>query len=195
MGGVLLEDTRQQNHNGEDKHRLKHDWWRAHGVDVIRRALRTGDYMLPDWHSVRGQGPQVTVDTKKDVMEAAACVSGKGCERFHRECRRAFEDGLKLFVLVENTEGVHDLDDMAKWVNSVHCRACPERWHRRCNPHDRRGGCRKRGGRAKPVQGVQVARAMGTMHEKYGTVFLFCRPGDSARIVCELLGVKYDKDD
>lgn len=192
MGGVIVEDTRQQVQDGEDKHRIKHEWWRAHGVTVIRRALRTGDYMLPDWYSVRGQGPLATVDTKKDVMEAAACVSGKGCERFHRECRRAFEDGLKLFVLVENTEGVHDLDGMSKWVNSVHCRACPERWHRRCNPHVRRGGCARRRSKWKPVQGAQAAKAMVTLHEKYGTEFMFCRPSEAAAIICGLLGVEVD---
>ena len=189
MGGVLLEDTRQQVANG-DKHRLKHEWWAAHGIEVVRTHLETGDYMLPE--DLRGDHP-VTVDTKKDCMELAACVSGKGCDRFHRECARADEQGLRLVVLTENVEGVHCGEDMAKWVNSVHCRACAERWHRRCNPRDRRGGCKKRRGRPKPVQGVQVAKAMATIHERHGTEFMFCRPSEAARIVCDLLGMEVDE--
>lgn len=186
MGGVIFEDTRQQIHDG-DKHKAKHEWWSAHGVEVVRTALETGDYMLPEVH-----GPQATVDTKRDVMEAAACVSGKGCRRFHEECARACRDHLKLYVVVENAEGVRDLDSMAKWVNSVHCRACSHRWHRRCNPHRAAGGCARRGGKRKPVQGPQVAKAMATLHEKYGTEFVFCKPSDAGRVVCELLGMEVE---
>lgn len=39
-----------------------------------------------------------------------------------------------------------------------------------------------------------MAKAMQTMGERYGVEFMFCSPRDTARIICELLGVDYEQD-
>ena len=53
---IILEDTRQQH----GKHELKHNWWKANGVKVVRSKLVIGDYSFP---------PSVSVDTKASLME------------------------------------------------------------------------------------------------------------------------------
>lgn len=177
----IIEDSRQQS----GKHELKRGWWEAHGVTITRRKLDFGDYMT--------DGGCVSVDTKRNIDEVAQNINGKNHARFKRECQRAQAAGCKLVVLVENREGVRDLDGLRKWTNG-HCIACGMRRTGACKPHDTQGKCPRHDTR-KPIQGVRLAKAMQTMHERYGVAFEFCKPSESARRVCELLGVEYAKAD
>lgn len=107
MGGVLLEDTRQQ----KGKHDLKHEWWGRHGVGLIRSKLAFGDYCLP---------PEVAVDTKASIYELAYDIDHDHA-RFKNEIVGAQRAGVKLVVLVENEDGVADLAGLAAWdENPVH---------------------------------------------------------------------------
>ena len=94
---VLIEDTRQKT----GKHKKKHEWWTAHGDEVIRCELPFGDYALP---------PTCVVDTKADLMEIATNMCGprKEQKRFKNECVRAQECGCKLYFLIESGEGAID---------------------------------------------------------------------------------------
>lgn len=177
----IWEDTRQQS----DKHEIKHGWWEAHGVTVTRRKLDAGDYMA--------DGSNVTVDTKRNVDELAMNINGKSHDRFKRECQRAAAAGYRLVVLVENMEGYTRLEHVCQWTNG-HCASC--QWFRRgkCDPHEPTAKCPRHGTR-KPIQGPRLAKAMQTMHSRYGVEFRFCKPSESARIVCELLGVDYEEVD
>lgn len=179
---VICEDTRQQNDARGDKHASKHAWWASHGVTVIARKLDAGDYM--------SDGCAVTVDTKRSVAEIAQNINGREHDRFKRECQRAADAGLTLVVLVENRNGYRSVGDVRRWTNE-HCAHCAFRLRRACNVHDARVRCAKHGTR-KPIQGPRLAKAMRTMGERYGVEFMFCSPEDSARIVCDLLGVPYD---
>lgn len=173
---VIVEDTRQ--HRG--KHEAKHEWWAAHGVEVVRRKLDTGDYMT--------DGSNITIDTKKGLAEIAGNIGGKAHGRFKRECVRAADAGLRLVVLIECV-GYSNVSDVRTWTNT-HCTKCMYRSQRRCDPSDARGKCMKHGTH-KPIQGDRLSKAMQTMTDRYGVVFDFCRPRDAARRICELLGVKY----
>lgn len=174
---VIYEDTRQQMAHG-DKHATKHRWWNAHSVEVVRRKLDTGDYMT--------DGSNVTVDTKKGLEEIAANIGGRAHRRFSDECKRAQESGLRLVVLVECV-GYASMTDVRAWTNT-HCRKCGKA----CNPHDPRGKCMRHGTR-KPIQGARLVKAMQTMAKRYGVEFVFVRPQDAARYICERLGVDYEQ--
>lgn len=173
MAVRIAEDTRQK----EGKHERKHRWWEAHGVEVVRRKLDFGDYMLDVDH------PTVSIDTKASIAEIAANISGQH-GRFRRECIRAAVAGCSLIVLVENAKGYETVRDVAAWTNDV-CLRC-----RQCDPHAP-GSCinRRHRSKAKPIQGARLAKAMATMSERYGVDFRFCHPRDAAKIITEILEV------
>lgn len=177
---TLYEDSRQQIHNG-DKHAVKHEWWAAHGVNVVRRTLATGDYAT--------DGSNILVDTKRNMAEIAQNIGGRNHDRFKRECVRAQQDGYRLVVLVENIHGYSSITNVNAWTNE-HCVHCAKYKHHECSPH-RLGKCLKHGTR-KPIQGPRLAKAMLTMQDRYGVRFEFCHPRVAAKRVCELLGVAYE---
>ena len=83
MQQILYEDTRQV----LGKHDRKNEWWRSHGVEVVRRKLDFGDYMV--------DGSNVSVDTKRNISEVAMDC-GRDHDRFAREMDRAREAGYRL---------------------------------------------------------------------------------------------------
>ncbi len=178
MGTVIQIDTRQQ----AGKHEVKNEWWALHGVPTVRLKLDFGDYMT--------DGSNRSIDTKRSIDEIAQNINGKQHDRFKRECQRAASAGYRLIILVENYDGINSLDDLKAWTNT-HCGYCVHFKKKACNPRDNGEKCRKHGTR-KPIQGERLARAMSTMSERYGVRFEFCNPNESARRICELLGVKYD---
>lgn len=102
---ILLEDTRQQAY----KHRLKHEYWKANGIEVVRTKLLVGDYMV--------FGGTICVDTKMDVEEIAGNIGGSNHVRFREECKLAKRIGAKLIILVENRDGFRSIQDVTAWVN------------------------------------------------------------------------------
>lgn len=159
MGAVFLEDTRQQ----AGKHEAKHGWWRDHGVALVRSKLAFGDYCLP---------PAVAVDTKASLFELAANIDAEH-ERFRRELVGARDAGVRLVILVENEDGVTDLDTLSRWRESD-------------TEYRRRKFAQRR------IEGVRLAKACATMERRYGVTFLFCAPEDAARVVTEILEGSYE---
>ncbi len=172
MGSLIVEDTRQQ----EGRHDVKHAWWSSHGVDVVRHKLDTGDYMTV--------GSPVTVDTKASLAELVMDV-GSDHRRFRAEMVRARDSGLHLVVLVESSPRFAEPGELARWPGR--CSECRHYRRRECHPSLR--SCRRY--RYVPMQGAVLAETIGTMADRYGCEFRFCDPEDSARIVCDLLGVPY----
>lgn len=148
----IIEDTRQQ----KDKHILKHKSWEAAGETLYRCKLPVGDYALP---------PTVAVDTKENMAEIAQNIGGtkEEHERFRNELKLAQAMGTQLYVLIENTEGIHSLDEVEFWQNP------------RLMVSDR------------AITGQRLAKAMRTMQVRYGVKFMFCRPSEAASIISKLL--------
>lgn len=147
---VIVEDSRQQ----AGQHEIKHAAWQAHGDQLFRCALPCGDYALP---------PAVAVDTKRSMQEIAGNIGGAEHERFKRELIRARDMGTKLYILVENEDGITNLADVRSWINprivlSPRC-----------------------------ITGERLAKAMRTLEERYGCTFMFCRPEEAAGVIYELL--------
>lgn len=143
-------------------------------MEVKRRKLDTGDY----W----AEGSTFLVDTKKDVQELAGNV-GRDHARFVRELDRATAEGKVLVVLVEEHPEYERPELLETWVSGV-CGRC-----RRCNPLT--DPCRAK--RRKPMNGPQLRKILDALHERHGAYFMFCERADTARIVCDLLGVRYAK--
>ena len=179
---TIICDTRQ--HAG--KHDNKMGWWERHGVPTVQRALDFGDYAT--------DGSNVVVDTKRSLDELCANLCGKAREhnRVRREMERARDAGCRLVFLVECVD-VQSIDDVRGWTHT-HCKRCYDYNRRKCDPRDRKFGCARHGTR-KPSQGDVLAKVMETMSQRYRCVFEFANPRDSARRICELLGVGYDDDE
>lgn len=169
---VIYYDTRQQ----AGKHKQKHEWIESHGVTLVRKKLDEGDY--------QSDSSNVTVDTKAHIDELAANVT-RDHSRFIRECDRAKSKGFRLVVLTEE-----DCDPW-EWTNS-RCRTCRERIPYCCHPRQRGEAC-VRYGTAKPVQGGTLTKTLKSITSNHGAVFEFCSKADTGRIICERLGVEYDR--
>lgn len=176
----IYEDTRQQVHHG-DKHAAKHAWWSSHGVDVERVALSFADYTA--------DGSNVAVDTKASLDEVMANLGG-GYRRIDHECKRAHDAGYRIVFLVEAGARYADPAALAAVAGFV-CRRCARRRARTCEPTSTAQRCTAR--RGKPFQGYQLIGRMKGLNRKYGAEFEFVDKADSARRICELLGVDYER--
>lgn len=169
---TIIEDTR----NKVGRHKVKNDWWAAHGVSVVRRKLDFGDYARTDDYG------NVVVDTKQDVQEVAGNV-GHDHARFVRECDRAADAGHRLVILVEEHPEYNDRDQLATWVSGV-CKRC-----HKCDPlHSK---CRTK--RFKPLNGPTLRKIIDKLEYRHGVRFVFCDKRDTGRVICELLGIDYEK--
>ena len=185
--------------NKIDQHEIKNKWWADNGIEVLRYPLPVGDYILVD-DKVREliQRKQkrnveikkmdfvgtykVCVDTKKDIQELIGDICGKQHDRFRDECMFAQNNGIKLYILVENTsitinerKGIYSpfidcLDNLHKFVNP---RLFIWRGGRQLYPN--------------ATKGITLKKACITMQHKYGVEFVFCKPNESAEKVIELL--------
>lgn len=165
---MIYIDTRQQ----AGKHRNIDDWLAVHGVATEYKKLDYGDYMT--------DGSNLSIDTKQSVQEVAANV-GRDHARFVREIERANEAGCRLIVLVEERPEYADREELGKWVSGV-CRRC-----RRCHPLY----CKCKTKRNKPLNGPVLKKIIEKLEQDHGVRFEFCRRRDTARIICDLLGVEY----
>ena len=105
---------------------------------------------------------------------------------FHRGLIRAKYYGVKLYILVENTDGVTDINSLFKWVNPrsrIMIRGNEVvGWTKGGEPKYNRV-------RKYPhcMQGSQLAKACLTMQLRYGCTFQFCTPEQSGKRIVELL--------
>lgn len=149
---IIQEDSRQQ----AGKHEIKHACWASSGDRVFRSKVIVGDYCTP---------PTVAVDTKEGMQEIAQNIGGNRAEhnRFINELKLAQELGTKLYVLIENEDGIKSVEDVVRWINprmefSPNC-----------------------------IQGPRLAKAMRTIEGRYGCTFLFCSPEEAASEIINLL--------
>ena len=165
-------DTRQQ----AGKHTNIDNWFDSHGIEYFYKKLDFGDYAEVD------NGGNVVVDSKQDVQEVAGNV-GHDHARFVRECDRAAEAGYRLVILVEEHPEYNDRDELATWISGV-CRRC-----HKCHPLFSKCKARK----FKPLNGPALRKIIDKLEYKHGVRFVFCNKRDTGRIICELLGVKYEE--
>lgn len=194
---TIIEDTGQK----VGLHVAKNKYWKSQSIEVIRHPLPVGDYILVndrvqdviDRKAARGIPVKkmdflgtydVCIDSKYSIAELAADVCGKQHERFRDEAILAQNNGIKLYIVVENdpelvyhsngtmiiNSTITDLRDLHKWVN-------PRLW------------ILHHGKQKYPsaTRGLTLMKACMTMRAKYGVEFVFCSSKDSGRIIVDLL--------
>lgn len=197
---LLVEDKGQK----EGLHILKNRYFKSHDIEVLRAPLPVGDYIIATdkvadvIHRKSARKMElkkmdflgsydVSVDTKKDMQEIVGNICGKAHPRFRDECILAQNNGIKLYVLVENTDGVKCVQDVFKWQNPrMH------RYNKISYMHNAGKWLNVPLPKAKPTSGAVLAKAMLTMQLKYGVEFVFCRPEEAGKKVIEFLGGSED---
>lgn len=211
---ILLEDKGQQ----AGKHEEKNQYWTELGIEVVQVPLPVGDYICANNKVMdlllrkkkRGIALKkmdflgtydVCVDTKKDIQELVGNVCGKQHARFRDECILAQNNGIKLYVLVQNVGGlirgtrdvcnptIMNLDELSGWKNP--------RLFEMKNSDEIIGYWRNGKPRYKRIQkhpsatkGETLMKACKTMQEKYGVEFVFCHNSEQGARVLDLLGVE-----
>lgn len=153
---ILIEDTRQV----AGKHKLKNEYFKKMGIEVIRSKLLFGDYQNPE-------NSKVVIDTKKDIQELIMDLT-KDHERFKRELQTAKKCGAKLIILTED-EKVTCINDLYSWYN----------WRLKKSPKATKGSTL-----AKMLQTIQSNK------EDYSCEFLFVKKSECGAKIIELLSQK-----
>lgn len=197
---MILEDIG----NKDKKHIAKHLYWESHSIYWQRAPLPVGDYILANEAVLdvitrkqkRGIDVKkmdflgtynVCVDTKKDMQEITLNICGKQHERFRDECILAMNNNIKLYILVENDNGIESISDVSNWQNP---RLKIEKPDKNTIIGQYPSGKPKYAriqAYPKATTGEQLAKAMLTMENKYGCRFLFCSPEESGSRIVELL--------
>lgn len=211
---ILIEDKSQKS----GKHIEKNRYWTERGIEVIHEPLPVGDYILANDKVMdvifrkdkRGVDVKkmdflgtydVCVDTKKDIQELVGDVCAKDHARFRDECILAQNNGIKLYILIQNVGGlvkgtkdiynptITRLCDLHKWKNP--------RLFEMKNSSEVIGYWRNGKPRYKRVQkhpdatkGETLMKACMTMQERYGVEFVFCHNENQGEMVLELLGAE-----
>lgn len=186
----------------DGKHNVKHRYLEREGYELVFLPLPEGDYVLEN-EKIEGMLADkakrsckvtkndisglfnVSVDTKRDIQEIIGNICGKAHMRFHDECVRAQNKGIKFYVLIENKDGVKEVRDLFKWQNPrLH------RYNKIVYMHAKGLWLSTKLPKAKPTSGSTLAKAMLTMQLKYGVEFVFCHPKDTGQKIIELLTEK-----
>jgi len=199
---ILLSDIGQK----VGKHTEKEEYFKSVGVEVHRVPLPVGDYCMANELSLdvmlrkrdRGQDVKkidflgsykVTVDTKFSIQELVGNVCGKEHARFRDELILAQNNGIKLYILVANEDGIKSINDLFRWHNPrldlmKNSNECIGVW--------KNGKPRYRRVRKYPTatKGMTLAKACLTMQHKYDVEFRFCTNKEQGKQVLELLGLE-----
>ena len=184
--------------NKEGKHIIKNKWWSEQGVEIVRIPLPVGDYVMnnPKIEDVISRKAKrgvdlkkmdfmgtynISVDSKQSIMELISDFQAEH-ERFRDELLLAKNNGIKLYIVVENdfqwisqkkniyNTPVKEIKDLFRWKNP-------------------RAFIFKQGKQAYPncAKGSWLAKCCMTVEEKYGCKFVFCTPEESAKVITKLL--------
>lgn len=193
---MILEDKAQK----ADKHKIKHLYWESIGVQYERVPLPCGDYVLANDKVLdviarkkkRGIALKKMdflgtydrcVDTKFSMLEIIGNICGKDHERFRDECLLCMNNGIKLFVLVENEDDIKCLEDVYFYQNP---RKHKVRW-KTVN-----GKRVKDVISAKAVDGNQLYKSLCTIRDRYSVDFVFCQKEETGQKIIEILGGSHD---
>ena len=192
---IIVVDTAQQ----DGKHERKHRDLRERGFKLILAPLPVGDYIFATERVIDALRRKetrktaikkmdllgtynVTVDTKRDMQEVYSNVVGKQHDRFRDECILAQNNNIRLVVLIENTDGINEVRDVANWKNPRYTR-----WHQINGMHEVGKMMSVEITNKPPVNSVQLMKSMLTMQLKYGVEFQFCKPTETGQRIAEIV--------
>ena len=143
---IIYADTRQK----DGKHTKKHEQIEKLGYALEHKALSIGDYMIEGKDNI-------SIDTKQNLDEIASNVFDES-GRFMREVRKAYQNKVKLIVLIEQGGKIKSIEDVPQW-NSKHSK----------------------------ITGRGLSNRLFRIHVAYGTEFLFCDKRVTGKRIVELL--------
>lgn len=146
MSKTIYADTRQK----DGKHTKKHEQIEKLGYTLEHKALSIGDYMIEGRDNI-------SIDTKQNLDEIASNVFDES-GRFMREVRKAYQNKVKLIVLIEQGGKIKSIEDVPQW-NSKHSK----------------------------ITGRGLSNRLFRIHVAYGTEFLFCDKRVTGKRIVELL--------
>ena len=167
---ILIEDTRNQ----VGKHKNIELYCKRHGIELVRKCLSVGDYMLGEMidGDVRPVG-NISIDTKENCLEIASNICSSDHKRFKAECERSQRLGLQLITLIEEQVPFGQIEfwEVPRWRMSG-------KYHRYGDPMTL-------------VEPKTLAKAMQTMTDKYGVKFRFCHRRETPRKLIKYLKGEY----
>lgn len=127
-------------------------WFDCQGIEYTVKKLEVGDYQLTD-------NPAVSIDRKQNLQELSKnLMNRKDHSRFWKEVRRAYETGVKLYILCEHGDGIESIEDVVDW-------------------HDEYSG----------VSGRKLLDEMYRVKVAYNVEFIFCKKQDTASEIVRIL--------
>lgn len=170
---IIQSDTRQK----KGHHKAKEKWFAQNGIRVVPGAMLVGDYQIPS----KGN---ISVDTKANISELYGNLIQQH-DRFHNECVLAQDLGVKLYILIENKDGVKCVEDLKDWKNPQMLR-----YYRMRKMAQAKGVKEPK----PPASNVQLIKIMHSMTRDYGVQFMFCTPNEAGKRVIELLTGEEQKE-
>ena len=167
MTKIIQCDSRQKRKH----HDRKEKYFEEQGYKLVRSKMLCGDYCIPSNGSI-------AVDTKADLTELYGNLIQQH-DRFHNECVLAQEAGIKLYILIENKDGIKCAEDVKRWKN-------PQmfKYYKAKRKAEREGMKIPK----PPASNIQLIKIMHSMSRDYGVEFVFCNPKNAGAEVLKLLG-------
>lgn len=166
MPKIIQCDSRQKRKH----HDRKEKYFEEQGYKLVHSKTLVGDYCIPSNGSV-------SVDTKASISELYQNLI-QDHNRFHNECVLAQEAGIKLYILIENKDGIRSVDDIREWKNPQYFR------YLKAKKKAIASGQKEP---KPPASNVQLIKIMHSMNRDYGVSFVFCKPEDAGAEVIRLL--------
>ena len=171
---IIARDTRDK----IDRHRNVDEGLLALGHQIVRTKLYVGDVALLN-------DMTVCIDLKQGLQECYSNIIQQH-DRFVRECRRAQEANIRLIILCQEP-GIGSVQDVAAWNNPR-----VVKWQKLRDAH--RNGKRMKEPLSPypPVSSERLSKAMQTISDRYGVEWRFCDKSETAKKICELLGLEVE---
>lgn len=178
----------------DGKHEVKHkDIARMNNLMFL--PLPYGDYCIATntiVETIRRRGEllkkidlvgkiKISVDTKQHLQELYQDIISDH-KRFRDECILAQENNCKLYVLVENDDGITKLEDVHKWENQ---RIIRYYYFKKLKEQGKAQNVKL--AKRPPVSSRELQTKLETMQEKYGVEFLFCTKEECGQKIINLL--------
>lgn len=178
MGGIIIEDTRNQ----PGKHENIRRYCDRNEIRIVRSKLVVGDYSLPT-------SSEVCVDTKYGLQEVYGNLV-QAHDRFARECDLAHELGIRLVVLVEE-DGIPDVHHVHEWRNPRY-----DRYITLMCGHESGRYLKTKLPEKKPIDSPRLERMMLTFAEHHHCEWRFCDKAKTGEVLMEILtnGIQSNTD-
>lgn len=187
----IFEDVAQK----ANKHENKHQYFTRSGIECVRIPLPVGDYILSNEKIedvlIRKEKRGISVKKMDLLGTYDVCVDTKcSCSelysdliqqhaRFHDEVHLAMNNNIKLYILIENKDGIKCVEDVKRWKNPQMLK-----YYKAKKKAEREGTKIPK----PPASNIQLIKIMHSMSRDYGVEFVFCNPQNAGAEVLKLLG-------